>query len=91
MKLADIMEKNISGKRFRKTVTEDAAFETSMASLEIDRFLIAHGNNEIATCPRLDSVEIELATFFILKLGSNPTYVPSRLVVQAIRSINEKL
>lgn len=91
MKLADIMGNKVERKNNAIAIREDAAFEISMGSLEIDRFLIAHGNNEIATCQNLDSVEIELANLLILKLGSNPAYVPSRLIVQVIRSINERL
>lgn len=55
---------------------------------DIDNFLSANANNEIVFSPQLDTVDIELAHFILCKLASDLAYVPSPLVLQAIRTIN---
>lgn len=58
---------------------------------EVAELLNARRANMLFNCRLLARDEIELANFIINKLDVDPHYVPSETLLQAIRSINEKL
>jgi hypothetical protein len=58
---------------------------------EVAELLNARLANMLFNCRSLARDEIELANFIINKLDVDPHYVPSETLLQAIRSINNKL
>lgn len=58
---------------------------------EIAELLNARTANMLFNCRSLARDEIELANFIINKLDVNPHYVPSDTLLQAIRTICDKL
>lgn len=58
---------------------------------EIAELLNARMANMLFNCPALARDEIELANFIINKLDVDPHYLPSETLLQAIRTIDDKI
>lgn len=58
---------------------------------EIAELLNARLANMLFNCPALARDEIELANFILSKLDIDPHYEPSETLLQAIRTIDDKI
>ena len=94
MKLEQLGHGNVVGaNRMKLALPEDGSFEAkrSMAHPEVAELLNARMANKLVNCRSLARDEIELADFISNKLDTNPHYVPSETLLQAIRAINDRL
>jgi hypothetical protein len=82
------VERSETGK-FPPSVTSGE--ERKLSHPEIAELLDANTGNAILTAPLLAMDEREMAVFIINKLDAEEHYVPSMMVLDAIRSINAKV
>jgi hypothetical protein len=90
---------NITGVRLREgnsdasefTANPDDSGDRTKAYPEIAELLNAKRANVLLSAPLLARDELELANFIINMLELNNHFVPSMLILDAIRSLNAKL
>ena len=58
---------------------------------ELAQLLLARNANNLVNCTLMSRDELEFANFIINKLDIDPMYIPSMVLLDAIRSINAKL
>jgi hypothetical protein len=94
MKLKDITEMKSpkpTGTPNLLTSTGGRVAQRNTSHPELPELLNARNDNKLFSCILLAPDELELATFIIDKLDNDPDYIPSMLVLDAVRSINVKV
>lgn len=92
MKLSNIAphRSSISGKR-NQLAEATGISQMTVDRMELDRLATASSSNSLLLSRNLDELEIELAQQVLLKISSQPMYVPSQLVMQFVRGLNAKI
>ena len=92
MKLSNIAPPRplLSGKKNRLTEATGIS-QMTVDRMEIDRLATANSSNSLLLSQHLDELEIDLAQQVLLKISSQPTYIPSQLVMQFVRGLNAKI
>jgi hypothetical protein len=95
MKIENIIGNNLgrSVDAFRPSseIARGYGAERNEAHPEVAALLNAKLVNVVSNCDLLARDELELANFIINKLDIDPHYVPSAILMQAIRGINARL
>ena len=70
---------------------QDYGKERNRLHPELSELLVTRNANQLFNCVLLSRDELEFANFIINKLDVDPKYIPSMVLLDAIRSINAKL
>lgn len=95
MKLKDIVDISLS-KKLQRTVPAKTCppwFDTQCGPIydEVEILMRSDASELVMTCEYLERDELDLADDILNRLKIDPLYIPSPILLQAIRAINARI